>query len=105
MNTFNNKYSDLIEAIKDLNSRGYSKSFILRQDGLYCIETKEIFKPINISIVEYHRFEGATDFEDMSIMYVIETDKGINGTITDAYGTYANSELGDFLQDVKIKEK
>ncbi len=105
MNTFNNKYSDMLEAIRDLKSRGYSKSFVLRQDGLFCIETKATFKPVNISIVEFHRFEGATDFEDMSIIYVVETDNGIKGTITDAFGTYANTELGDFLRQVHIKGK
>ena len=105
MNTPNNKYSDMLEAIRDLNSKGYNKSFVLRQDGLYCIETKETFKPVNISIVEFHRFEGATDFEDMSIIYVIETGNGIKGTIADAYGTYANTELGDFLKDVQIRKK
>ena len=105
MNTLNNKYSDMLEALTDLKSRGYGKSFVLRQDGLFCIETKETFKPVNISIVEFHRFEGATDLEDMSIIYVIESGNGIKGAITDAFGTYANTELGDFLQQVRFKER
>lgn len=103
MSTSNNKYDDMLEALGDLNSRGYSKSFVMRHDGLFCIETNETFKPINISIIEYHRFEGATDYEDMAIIYVIETENGIKGTVADAFGTYANTDLGDFLKQVKIK--
>ena len=105
MNTPNNQYDSLIGALEDLNIRQYTKSFIIKPEGLYCMETKEFFKPEEIVIVEFHRFEGATDFEDMSIIYVIETDNGTKGTITDAFGTYANTELGDFLKDVQIREK
>lgn len=92
----------MLEAINDLDSRGYSKSFGIRKGGLYCFETKEIFKSIDISIREFHRFEGATDYEDMSIIYVIETSNGLKGTIADAFGTYADTVLGDFLQSVRI---
>jgi hypothetical protein len=77
----------------------------MRPGGLYCIETNETFAPANITIDEFHRFEGATDYEDMSIIYVIETDNGIKGTITDAFGTYANTELGEFLKQVHMKER
>ena len=101
----NNRYDDILEALKELNSRGYNKSFVMRQDGIYCIETKETFVPVNITIDEFHRFEGATDYEDMSIIYVIETNNGIKGTIMDAFGTYANTELGEFLKQVHMKER
>ena len=57
----------------------------------------------NIIIEEFHRFEGATDYEDMAIIYVIETENGIKGTVIDAFGTYANADLGEFLKQVKIK--
>ena len=105
MNSPNNKYDDMFDAIEDLKSRGYSKSLFLRHDELYCTETKETFKSDKISIVEFHRFEGATDFEDMSILYVLESDNGLKGTIIDAFGTYADIELGEFLQHVNFKEK
>ena len=94
-----------LEAIGDLDSRGYSKSFVYKQNALLCIETNEAFIATNVSIIEYHRFEGATDYEDMAIIYVIETNNGTKGTITDAFGTYASTELGNFLQQVHFKDK
>ena len=105
MDTPNNKYDDMLEAIGDLKSRGYPKSFFHRQGGLYCNETKETFKSDNIFIVEFHRFEGATDFEDMAIIYGLETGNGLKGTIIDAFGTYADTELGEFLQHVHFKKR
>lgn len=105
MNTPDNRYDDMLEAISDLKSRGYNKSFFIRHDGLYCTETKETFKSDKIFIVEFHRFEGATDFEDMSIIYALETDNGLKGTTIDAFGTYADAELGEFLKHVHFKEK
>lgn len=102
MHTSNSKYSNLLEANSDLNANGYTKSFVIKPDGLHCLETKETFQPTSIKITEYHRFEGATDYEDMAILYVIETSNGLKGTITDAFGTYANTELGDFLRQVTI---
>ncbi len=103
MSTSNNRYGDMLEALGDLNSKGYSKSFMITKDGLYCIETKETFKPPNIIIEEFHRFEGATDYEDMAIIYVIVTENGLKGTVIDAFGTYSNPDLGDFLKQVRIK--
>jgi hypothetical protein len=103
MNTPNNKYDSLILALEDLTLRQYAKSFILKQDGLYCVETKDILKPSDVVIVEFHRFEGASDFEDMSIIYVLESTNGLKGTIIDAFGTYADSKLGEFLRDVQFK--
>jgi len=73
------------------------------QNKLWCDKTKGIFKSENIFIVEFHRFEGATDLEDMSIIYIIETISGLKGTISDTLGTYADSEPGEFLQRVRFK--
>ena len=71
----------------------------------FFIYIKQSFKgePPNIIIEEFHRFEGATDYEDMAIIYVIVTENGIKGTVIDAFGTYANADLGDFLKQIRIK--
>ena len=105
MKTADNQYDNLLEAIKDLRSDGYTVSFNLTQDGLNCSETNETYKPGDIEILEFHRFEGITDFEDMSIIYGLETHNGIKGIIIDAFGTYADTELGEFLSKIKIRDK
>ena len=97
----NNQYSNILEALKDLKLKGYTQSFSLTKDGLYCPLKDKTFTPSDIHIVEYHRFEGDTDPDDMAILYAIETTTNCKGVVIDAYGTYANSELGEFFNQVK----
>jgi len=96
MTRADNQYDNLLEAIKNLRSEGYTASFKLTQDGLHCSETKETYKPGNIDILEFHRLEGSTDFEDMSIIYALETHSGIKGIIIDAFG---------FLRKIKFRDE
>jgi hypothetical protein len=40
----------------------------------------------------------------MSVIYAIEAKDGTRGTIVDAFGTYANPDVGAFLKNVKMHE-
>jgi hypothetical protein len=40
----------------------------------------------------------------MSVVYAIESNDGLKGVIADAFGLYANPDLGGFLETVKIRE-
>ena len=104
MTRANNQYDNLLEAINNLRSEGYTVSFNLTQGGLTCSETEETYKPGDIEILEFHRLEGITDFEDMSIIYGLETHSGLRGIIIDAFGTYADTELGEFLRKIKFRD-
>ena len=101
----NNTYSNIVEAVSDLKEKGYSNSFVLTKEGLYSYDSKETFSPDMITISEFHRFEGITNLDDMSILYVLETNNGTKGIIIDAFGTYADSALGDFLKKIKVKKE
>jgi hypothetical protein len=46
------------------------------------------------------RFEGASDPADNTILYVIETNDGIKGTLVDAYGSYADPKVTTFMEEV-----
>jgi hypothetical protein len=52
---------------------------------------RRIFKPEQVKIINFFRFEGMSDPEDNSILYVIETDNGLKGTLIDAYGAYGDA--------------
>jgi hypothetical protein len=41
----------------------------------------------------------------MSVVYAVESDDGTKGIIADAFGVYANPELGSFLSKVSIREE
>jgi hypothetical protein len=54
-------------------------------------------------IREYHRFEGVSDPDDMCIVYGIEGQGGIRGTLVDAYGAYSDAAVSALLQGVPIR--
>lgn len=100
-----NQFDTLTEALIDLNKRGYAYSFNIEEKGARCIETGELFEPENITIDEYHRFEGESNPDDMSVVYAVRTNNGLKGTFIDAYGTYSNPHIARFLKHVKFREK
>jgi hypothetical protein len=99
-----NQFETLTEALDALKKRGFSDSFVVRQNGIHSQETGESIRPEDVTIVEHHRFEGETDPSDMSVVYAVQCADGKRGTIIDAYGTYSNSLLSDFLTKVKMRE-
>ena len=100
-----NQFETMVEALTSLNKQGYSRSFKLHQGKAICLETKEEISPEDMTIVEFHRFEGDTDPGDMAVIYVVECENGVNGCLIDAYGSYADREMSEFLQNVKVGSK
>jgi len=98
-------YASEIDAIRDLRRRGYSADLEFRDGALHEIVSGRRFRPDELAIVEHHRFEGASDPEDMSVVYAIESDDGVHGIVMDAFGAYANPRIADFLEKVKIREQ
>ncbi|HEV8508336.1 MAG TPA: hypothetical protein VGQ53_23200 [Chitinophagaceae bacterium] len=89
--------SCLNKIVKD----GYEENFKVIDQGLQSLETEKIYKPDDVHIVNFFRFEGASDPSDSAILYVIETSDGAKGSLTDAYGMYADPEIDKFIQEVE----
>ena len=68
------------------------------------MNSRRTFTADELTIVEHHRFEGASDPDDMSVLYAIEAKDGTRGTIADAFGPQAHPDLGAFLNNVKMHE-
>jgi hypothetical protein len=98
-------YSTVAEAVQGLNQRGFSCNLELIGGVLRAIESGRTFTPPDLTIVEHHRFEGASDPDDMAIVYGIESNDGIRGVLVDAYGVYADPRLSEFLKTVKMREE
>ena len=99
-----NKYSTVTEALQELARRGFTGSFIVDEGGLRSPGTGSLVNPDEVTVVEYHRFEGESNPDDMSVVYALESRDGLRGIIIDAYGTYADPVVGEFLEKVKLKE-
>ena len=90
----------LAEVLDDLARRGFTEQFTPAGGKLRGVRSRGRFGADQVVVSEYHRFEGVSDPDDMSIVYAIETFTGIRGTLTDAFGVYSDPEVGAFMDGV-----
>lgn len=96
----------LVECHNKMMEDGYVENFKIEDEVLICLSCNDKkYKPDEISIKNFFRFEGNSDPEDSSIMYVIETNDGKKGTIVDAYGAYSDPDTGSFINEVQRIQK
>lgn len=84
---------------------GYDDDFKISDKGLRSLKTEKVYQSEDVNVVNFFRFEGQSDPNDNTILYVIETNDGLKGTIVDAYGPYADRKLSDFMQQVESFQK
>lgn len=94
----------LTEALEEARKDGFTDEFEAEEAGLRCSRTKDLFAPADVKIVRHERFEGPSSEDDAAALYFIETKNGLHGTIVDAYGTYANEHLANFIRKVRLDE-
>ncbi|MGH2394285.1 MAG: hypothetical protein ACRDGH_12480 [Candidatus Limnocylindria bacterium] len=92
----------LAGVMADLARRGYTEHFTVVDRRLRAVGKRDSFPPDRVTVAEYHRFEGISDPDDMAILYALETWNGIRGTLTDAFGFYADPRVGEFMKDVAV---
>ena len=92
---------DMAECVEKITKDGYTHNFRATEEGLVCNETEEIFKPEQVKIKNFFRFEGMSDPEDNSILYAIETDNGLKGTLVDSYGAASDTNVDEFIKAVE----
>lgn len=95
-------YDTLSEALEDLKAQGYMYDFNLEEKQLCCEQLDKSFRPSEFKVVGSFRFEGMSNPDDNSVLYVIETSSGEKGTLIDAYGVYADSISLEMAQRLRM---
>jgi len=91
----------MVDCVNSLVLQGFTEDFKAREAGLESLSTRRIYKPDEIKILNFYRFEGESDPADNSILYAIEASDGKRGTLVDAYGPYADSKVTKFINSVE----
>lgn len=87
-------------------NEGYKECFKVTGKGLYSTTRSRYYRPEQVEVVNFYRFEGQSDPADNAILYVIETSDGLKGTLVDAYGTYSDGSVARFMAEVEeIRKK
>lgn len=97
--------TDMDVCLKRLEQKGYTDQYKVEKGKLVNLTIKNKYKSKDVKGVNFFRFEGISDPEDMSVLYAIETTDGRKGTLIDAYGTYSDDDTGEFMKEVEIQKK
>ena len=89
-------------ALAALHRRGFSAWFLVEGDAMRIAGTSRRLRPEQVRIRDYYRFEGTSDPAAMSVIYAIEAFDGTRGTLTDAYGAYADPEVAAALDRMPV---
>lgn len=95
----------LTQCIESLHKVGFVQHFMVHEEGLTVAGSGRFYKPEEVRIANFYRFEGESDPADSSILYAMETVDGIKGTISDSYGPYADIDVTEFILQVEDIEK
>jgi hypothetical protein len=95
----------LAGTMDELAGRGFTEHFILVNGKLRAADSGKVFPAEEVMVSEYHRFEGASDPDDMAILYAIQTQSGLRGTLADAFGVYADPGVGAFMRLVVMRRR
>jgi hypothetical protein len=96
-------YDTLSAAINGLREQGYTLDFNLAFDQLRCAQNGLCLNPTQFEITGHHRFEGYSNPDDASILYMIVSKDGtMKGLLVNAYGVYSDPVSDDMLRKLTI---
>ncbi|UYZ62305.1 hypothetical protein [Hymenobacter weizhouensis] len=93
----------LVNVENKLTKDGFTADFRVADGRLYPLgdDRHQGYTPEEVTIVDFYRFEGESNPDDMSILYAIEAADGTKGTISAPYGVYADEQIDEFLKRVE----
>lgn len=95
-----NAYDNLVDATNDLNKRGFTTTFTMKEGKMHCSEMDKLYAAEEMVVLEQHRFEGMSNPADNCIVFGLKCADGCKGTVISPYGTYGDANLMKFLEAV-----
>jgi hypothetical protein len=99
------KMTTLSEQVDRVVSEGYKENFRVVNGALTSEKASHPYKPDQVVIANFYRFEGYSNPEDNSILFVLETHDGKKGTLVDSYGSAADENISHFIRQVEDIQK
>src|SRR2546430_1808031 len=82
--------TDLQKLLHKLDNEGFTDQYRVENGKLLNLTNNQQYEAKDVHAINFYRFEGPSNPDDMSICYVIETTDGRKGTLIDAYGVYSD---------------
>ena len=74
-----------------LIKEGYTEVFKLVDNLLINIRSNKSYPPERFKVINFLRFVGFNDPSDSAVMYILETDDGLKGTLVESFETKLTS--------------
>ena len=95
-------YGTLSETINGLKEEGYTLDFNIRGDCLACLQNSTILSANDFEIDKVYRFEGESNPDDESILYVISSSKfDVKGLLVNGYGISSDNVSDALIAKLK----
>lgn len=95
-----------IEAMRELESKGYDKNLVLKNDHFEIDSGHEKIYPNEFEVDEMVRFENTSDPNDQSILYAISSENhGIKGLFLESFGVYNEDISRSMIEKLKTANR
>lgn len=81
--------------------KGYTENMTVKGGKLYAPSVNNYYRPQDVKIDNFYRFEGASDPGDNAILYCLQTNDGTKGMLIDSYGHDADAAISEFIKKVE----
>ncbi len=95
-------YGTLSETINGLKKDGYPLDLNVQQERIVCHQTNTVLSPEDFEIDKVYRFEGASNPDDLSVLYAISSSKfDMKGVLVNGYGISADAATDAIIARLK----
>ena len=92
--------SSMTQLLTRLTGRGFTANLGVVDGTMRVLDTQRVLRTADLVIREVYRFEGESDPDDMAIVYALESADGTRGVLVDAFGIYADPEVGALMSAI-----
>ncbi len=92
-------YGPVAEALEVFKGQGYTNHFSFKEDGISY--TGGIYMPEELKIVDVYRYEGDSDPDEESAVYVMISREGIKGVLVTGYGVSSETSYQQLLERIE----
>lgn len=94
----------LTSVLEKLRAKKLDTEFRWTEEGFSAVKGKS-YTPEELKIIRTYRFEGDSNPDDSSILYVIKANDGLIGYCLDAYGAVTNHgpEFNNFIRNIPVE--
>ncbi len=102
-----NDMTTLSGVLEKLRIKKQDNEFKMSPKG-FTTGNSKFYQPEELKVIRSYRFEGDSNPDDSSVLYLLEAKDGLIGYTMDAYGAYSNHAgdgYDDFLKKIPVEER